>query len=186
MEIRPMSASDVDRLGDIDATVEASRYLHVERTGQGLAAAWRVQERPLREKRIDPNRVDDELHFAVKQVAAGIEEGVALAVWHEGLMVGQLVARLDAPRGTLRLLDVRIDFDHRRQGLGSALLYRAIQEARERGLRAVSARTRANNFPAAALLLKAGFDLAGLDTQRESNHDLVKEAVTLFWYAVLD
>ena len=29
-------------------------------------------------------------------------------------------------------------------------------------------------------------DLAGVDTRRWSNHDLVKETVTLLWYAALD
>ena len=42
-----------------------------------------------------------------------------------------------------------------------------------------------NNVPAARFLAKAGFDLTGLDTHWGSNHDLVKEAVTLFWYAGL-
>ena len=32
----------------------------------------------------------------------------------------------------------------------------------------------------------AAVDLAGMDTHRRSNHDLVKEAVTLLWYAALD
>jgi hypothetical protein len=40
--------------------------------------------------------------------------------------------------------------------------------------------------PAARFLLKAGFDLCGVDTHFSSNHDLVKEAVSLFWYASLD
>ena len=31
-----------------------------------------------------------------------------------------------------------------------------------------------------------GFDLRGLDAARFSNHDLVKERVTLHWYAALD
>ncbi len=36
------------------------------------------------------------------------------------------------------------------------------------------------------MLAKSGFELAGVDDHRNSNHDLVKEAVTLFWYAPLD
>ena len=69
--------------------------------------------------------------------------------------------------------------------MGSALLFQSIQQARELGLRAVAAQTKTNNVPAANFLLRRGFDLAGLDTHFHSNHDLVKEAVTLFWYAML-
>jgi hypothetical protein len=50
----------------------------------------------------------------------------------------------------------------------------------------VAAETTTDNWPAAMLLTKCGFDLAGLDERRRTNHDLVKEAVTLFWYAALD
>ena len=62
----------------------------------------------------------------------------------------------------------------------------AITRARELELRAVSAQTPANNFPACQLLLRCAFELAGLDTKRHSNHDIVKEAATLIWYAALD
>jgi hypothetical protein len=53
-------------------------------------------------------------------------------------------------------------------------------------MRAVRATSLTNNVPAAHFLAKAGFDLAGVDTHYRSNHDLVKETVTLFWYAAFD
>ena len=86
----------------------------------------------------------------------------------------------------MELIDLRVDYEYRGQGLGSALLYHVINRARETGMRAVTATTLTNNLPAARFLLKAGFDLAGVDTHFASNHDLVKEAVALFWYAALD
>ena len=66
------------------------------------------------------------------------------------------------------------------------MMFQVIAQAREQGLRAVTAESTTDNMPAARFLLKCGFDLAGLDAQRLSNHDLVKEAVTLTWYAALD
>jgi ribosomal protein S18 acetylase RimI-like enzyme len=79
-----------------------------------------------------------------------------------------------------------VDYDLRRQGLGMALVYQIVQKTREAELRAVTAETRTNNFPANQLLLKCGFDLGGLDTRRHTNHDMVKESATLLWYASLD
>jgi hypothetical protein len=67
-----------------------------------------------------------------------------------------------------------------------ALIYRAINRARDLELRAVFAEVPANNFPANQLLLKCSFELAGVDTRRHSNHDVVKESATLLWYAALD
>lgn len=186
MEIRPATAADLDRLADVDATIESARYLHLERSGQGLDVSWKLEERPLRSKLIDNNALDDERRFSLRQVLSGIEEGVGLAAEHEGDLIALAVAQLDPAAGVLRVLDLRVDYDQRRQGIGSGLLFQIISTARERGLRAVAARTLTNNLPANQFLAKAGFELGGVDTHFVSNHDLVKEAVTLFWYAALD
>ena len=76
MEIRAMTAGDLGAIGDIDATVESSHYLHVERAGEGLAFSWKTQLRPLREKRTHRHALDDEREFAIKQIIAGAEEGI--------------------------------------------------------------------------------------------------------------
>ena len=117
---------------------------------------------------------------------SGIEEGVGLAAEHEGDVVALGVAQVDPVISSLRLLDLRVDYDQRRQGIGSAMLYQLIATARERGCRAVTAHTLTNNVTASAFLAKAAFELGGLDTHFLSTHDLVKEAVTLFWYTALD
>ena len=186
MEIRPAVAGDLERLADIDGTIESSRYLHLERSGEGLAISWKLQERALHSKLIDNNAPDDQRRFAMRQVISGIEEGAALAAEHEGDLVALAIAQADAAAGLLRLIDLRVDYDQRRQGIGSALLFQLISAARERGLRAVAARSQSNNLPASQFLAKAGFELNGVDTHFSSNHDLVKEAVSLFWYAALD
>jgi GNAT superfamily N-acetyltransferase len=186
MQIRPARPEDLERLIDIDGTIESSVYLHLERGGEGLAANWRLEERPLREKLLDANAVDADRQFALKQLVGGIEEGVVLVAEHADQLVALAFAQPDPERQTLRVLDVRVDYDFRRQGLGSAMLFQIIAHAREAGHRAVTATTLTNNLPAAQFLAKAGFDLGGVDTHFRTNHDLVKEAVTLFWYAALD
>jgi RimJ/RimL family protein N-acetyltransferase len=186
MEIRPVQPSDLDDLFDIDGTVQSSEYLHLERAGEGLAVTWKLEQRPLREQRIAPNRMGDEQKFVLRQVVSGADEGLALLAEHEGQKTALLLAQPDPRYGTLRLADLRVDYDFRREGLATALLFRAINEAREKGLRAVTAETLTDNVPAAKLLSKCGFDLAGVDAQRHTNHDLVKEAASLLWYVALD
>ena len=185
MQIRPAVSSDIDHLLDIDGTITSNNYLHVERSGEGFAQTWKLEERPLRSKLIEPNTPSDELRFAMKQIVGEIDDGLALVADHGGNAVGLLLAQIDQSKSLLKLLDIRVDHDYRGQGVGSALLFQSIQHARELKLRAVSAQSKSNNLPAANFLLKRGFDLAGLDTHLDSNHDLVKEAVTLFWYAAL-
>jgi ribosomal protein S18 acetylase RimI-like enzyme len=186
MEIRPIRPADLNDMAEIDGTVESVEYLHLERTGEGLSVTWKLTERPLREARTERNRLTDDALFVARQLASGADEGLALVAEHEGQKVALLLAQPMPQYGTLRLTDLRIDFDFRRQGLGTALLYQAIQHARGLELRAVTAETRTDNVPAARLLQKCGFDLAGVDAQRHSNHDLVKEVASLIWYAALD
>ncbi|HZL35794.1 MAG TPA: GNAT family N-acetyltransferase [Tepidisphaeraceae bacterium] len=185
MEIRRAQSADLERMHDIDGTIESSHYLHVDRSGEGLAAQWRLEERPLREKRIERNRPADAGQFLLKQIVRGADEGTVLLAEHEGLIVALLVVQPLPDFGTTKVIDLRVDFDYRRQGLAMAMLYQVIAESREREFRAVAAECRTDNIPACRLFAKLAFDLAGLDTQRHSNHDLVKESATLFWYAGL-
>jgi ribosomal protein S18 acetylase RimI-like enzyme len=110
---------------------------------------------------------------------------VAILAEHDDQKVALLVAQPSPQTGTMRVADLRVDYDFRRQGLATAMLFQVIAEARARELRAVTAESRANNIPLNQLLEKLGFELAGLDTHRHSNHDLVKESATLLWYAPL-
>jgi ribosomal protein S18 acetylase RimI-like enzyme len=186
MQIRPATVADLDQLADIDGTIESARYLHLERAGEALALTWKLDERPLREKLIDPNPLDDERRFAMKQIFTGADEGYALVAEHDDVVVAALVAQPDVLAARLRILDLRVDYDFRRQGVGMAMVFQSIQHARENKLRAVTIESLTNNLPASQFLLKCGFDISGLDTQRHSNHDLVKESATLIWHAALD
>ena len=186
MQIRPMTSADLPRLADIDATIESTKYLHVDRQGENLSLSWKLEERPLREKLIQSNPLDDECAFLVKQIATGIDEGVLLVAEHDDVLVGLLVAQPEPTTGVLHVRDVRIDYDFRRQGVAMAMIYQVIQHAREAGLRAVAGMTRTSNYPASAFFARCGFELAGVNTHRQSNHDLVKEEVTLYWYVTFD
>jgi GNAT superfamily N-acetyltransferase len=186
MQIRPATLADLDRIREIDATIESTQYLHLERNGDPPTVNWSLVPRPLRTKLLDNNAVTDDLRFSLKQVLGGAEDGLGLSFEHEGDLAALAVARIDADANVLRLLDLRVDYDLRRQGIGTAMLFRLIAAAREREFRAVTAVTLTNHFPACQFLIKASFELTGHDTHLHSNHDLVKEAVSLFWYSPLD
>jgi ribosomal protein S18 acetylase RimI-like enzyme len=186
MQIRPAQLADLDRLPDIDGTIESAEYLHLEHSGEGLSINWKLDLRPLRSKLIEANALDDEKRFMIKQILSGADEGIVLIGEHDDSSVALAAAHPDMSHGTMRLIDLRVDYDFRRQGIGSVLMYQIIQQARDKSLRAVQAKTIANNLPANRMLQKLAFELAGLDTHRQSNHDMVKEVATLFWYAALD
>ena len=186
MQVRPMTPADLAELDEIDATVESRDYLHLAREGEGLASVWRLEQRPLRETLIEPNRVGDDLRFAYKSVVGGVEEGATFTLEAEGRPVAAAVAMLRPDRGLLELIDLRVDYDHRREGFAMAMLFALTAAAREREVRAVHAAVPANNGPACELLLRVGFELCGFDERRFSNHDLVKESATLLWYSAVE
>ncbi len=186
MQIRPMTEHDLDDVTEIDATIHSPSYLHVDQTGDDLGRSWRLERRPRREKLVQPNPLDDDARFYLKQILTGAEEGGALVADYNGEILAFLMQRLEPETRTMRVIDLRVDFDRRREGIGSALVFQAIREAREQSLRAVLVETLTDNAPANEFLQRCGFELTGIDLRRWSNHDLVKEAVALFWYAPLD
>lgn len=185
MHIRPMQPGDLEQLTDVDGTIESTHYLHLSEAGDTPLKNWKLEERVLRQKRIGQNPLLDETRFAIKQIVTGGDEGLALAAEHEQRVVALLVAQPQPSLSVLHLLDLRVDYDFRRQGVGTGLLLAAVQQARQDGFRAVSIETRTDNHPINTLLGRLHFELTGVDTHRRTNHDLVEEAVTLFWYIPL-
>src|SRR5688500_14306342 len=130
MEIRPAKPADLDDVAEIDGTIESASYLHLDRAGEGLAVSWKLAERPLREPRILPNRMDDERRFLLKQVSTSmIDDGLALVAEHDGTAVALLLAQVEPTRKAIRIHDLRVDFDHRREGLATAMLFQVIATA---------------------------------------------------------
>ena len=50
-------------------------------------------------------------------LVTGADEGAALVAEHEGINVALLVAQQQPAFGTIRLVDLRVDYDHRRDGI---------------------------------------------------------------------
>ena len=186
MNIRPAVAGDLPLIEEIDCVIESTEYLHIDRAGEGLSLSFKLGKRPLREKLILGNALNDDTHFLLKQIATGMDEGICRVAQHEDRLVAMMLAQADPMLGTMRVIDIRVDCEFRRQGLATVMLYQLIEEAKEADLRAVSILTQTNNAPAAAMLEKLGFELSGLDTRRLSNHDLVKESATLIWYYAIN
>lgn len=186
MNIRLSQLPDLERLTEVDATIESLNYLHIERTGEGLESRWQLIVRPLPSKLIESNALTTDVQFEIKQLLLGVEDGICIGLEMDGELVAHCAAKIELASGTLRIVDIRVDYDQRRQGIASAMLFQLISAAREKELRAVAIRTDTRNHPMNTLLSKLGFDLAGLDTHLLSNHDLLKESVALFWYMALD
>ena len=185
MLIRPLKPADLDDVVEIDATIESEHYLHLTRQqadeDDPFTLSWSLEPRELRRPLAESNLPDDSLRLRYRQVAEGVVDGLALCVEVGNEPVSSLLAETDHDTNALRLIDLRTDSDHRREGFASALLYQAITHARDAEHRALLTSTRANQHPAAVLLAKTGFALTGLDETATSNHDVVAERATVMW-----
>ena len=183
MQIRPIQPSDLDALDEIDATIQSDSYLHVDRSAEALNVHFKIESRPLPDRRSESNPIDDDLRFRFKQIASGIDDGFCMVAEHDDFPIASALAIENVD--LVELIDLRVDYDRRREGFGSALMFQVINYARERECRAIRVFVRTGNGPFNAMLAKLGFEIAGIDTQRHSNHDLVKEQTTLIWYLQL-
>lgn len=79
--------------------------------------------------------------------------------------------------------ELAVDTQFRGQGVGQALLNRAIAWARERGFPGIMLETQDNNVPACKLYAKCGFVLGGFDRYTFSNFPQAGE-IALYWYLI--
>jgi ribosomal protein S18 acetylase RimI-like enzyme len=101
-----------------------------------------------------------------------------------GVLVGdELVACIEIWREEwskrLRVTELWVAEDYRRQGIGAALMSLAKQRARELHCRAVMLETQTNNEKAIAFYLSQGFSFFGFDRSAYGNRDVDNRKVRL-------
>jgi ribosomal protein S18 acetylase RimI-like enzyme len=102
--------------------------------------------------------------------------------WQRG--EGFLVAEVDEEvRGYVDMLarpwqrmgwvaNLAVDRGYRRQGIGTALMRRARQWARQQGLRVILAEATTKNYPALCFYRKLGFEFCGFNDHYYTNQDI--------------
>jgi ribosomal protein S18 acetylase RimI-like enzyme len=78
--------------------------------------------------------------------------------------------------------NVAVDPKHRKQGIGRALIARAVEWAKERKLPGMMLETQNNNVPACCLYERCGFELRGFDTHLYKALNPDTDEIALYWY----
>ena len=86
----------------------------------------------------------------------------------------------------LRITELWVDPNHRRQGIGKLLMDFAFMKANEYHARAVILETQATNVDAIQFYLARGFGFFGVDLYSYSNQDIVSKEVRLELGVVLE
>lgn len=180
--IRPLAETDVSGLDQIDANFESDRFLDVEKAIDGLGVSWRLVERPL-----DPPFVSTDYTFQPGERSALVErlrqkDGLYLIAEDDARPVAFLDVEAERWRKTANVWHLFVDRAHRRAGLGTQLIQRAIDWARGVGLRGIVCETQTNNWAACNFYQELGFQLGGIDDHFYSNEDVTLREVALFWW----
>ncbi|WP_363796348.1 GNAT family N-acetyltransferase [Lysobacter firmicutimachus] len=143
---------------------------------EGGAIAYDIEPLPPYRKRYGDEPGDEDLdeHFEGEQ-AAGF-----LAIL-DGAVIGRVLVST-AWNGLALIDDIAVDAGQRRSGAGAALLQRATDWARERGLPGVVLETQDRNVAACRFYARHGFVLGGYDRMHYAHDPALREETALFWY----
>ena len=70
------------------------------------------------ERLISSIALDDDRPFLYRQIVGGIDDGMVLVADYAGSIVAAVLAQTQGD--VLKLIDLRVDFDHRREGFGNS------------------------------------------------------------------
>ncbi|TKJ30994.1 MAG: hypothetical protein CEE40_02770 [Chloroflexi bacterium B3_Chlor] len=185
MEYKPLVQDSIPRLQEIRADYVSDRHLRVTKTGDGLQVGFALRieglEQPFRSQGISIVRQKDK-DLVRSRIG---QHALQLVVEENGRLVGLLDAQVEAWRRVLKVWNLLVDEEYRRQGIGTELMRRAHEFARENDCRAIAAETQTTNWPALKFYLKMGFRVCGVDDHSYTNRDVERKEVALFLYREL-
>jgi ribosomal protein S18 acetylase RimI-like enzyme len=187
MEYETLTEEHLPRLGEIRADYVSDKYLRVVKaTGEGpLATGYRLEadelHPPFRSQGLSIVRAKDRDEIAARMA----EHNLQLVVEEDRRLIALLDAEIETWRGVLKVWNLLVDEEHRRQGIGTELMHKAEQFAAQHHCRAITVEAQATNWPALSFYTKIGFGICGVDDHFYTNRDLERKEVALFLYREL-
>ena len=167
MIIRPAELADINTCLDIDHTCYTDHVwqMKVEDGERKTAVTFDVI-------RI-PRRMKVEYPRDVQQLVGDWQRNEGFLVADlEGEVAGYIDV-IDSPwQKTAWIVNLAVDPEQRRQGVGKALVLNVRQWARGQGLRALMAEATTKNYPALCFFQKLGFQFCGFNDHYYTNEDI--------------
>ena len=148
-----------------------------------MAFALRVEQlsSPFRSQGLSIVRRRDREEIKSRMGAGSLQ----LVVEENGRLIALLDSEIESWRRVLRVWNLLVDEEHRRQGIGTGLMHRAEEFGIKHHCRAISVEAQATNWPARGFYMKMGFEICGVDDHYYTNRDLERKEVALFLYREL-
>jgi GNAT superfamily N-acetyltransferase len=133
--------------------------------------AWRI------ELVLKPFDVPLEKKYKGRLFEEHVYEPRAFAALLNEEKVGWIELGYDAWNNKMRVWEFLVEEEFRRKGIGTVLMKRAVDVARQKRARMVVLETQSCDVPAINFYLKQGFDLVGFDLAAYSNEDIERKEV---------
>jgi ribosomal protein S18 acetylase RimI-like enzyme len=186
MEYTPLTEAHLPRLSEIRAEYVSDRCLCLTSAGDGntqvqLALRAQALDEPFRSQGLSIIRQKDRDEIRRRMG----QQVLQLVVEEEGRLIAILDAEVERWRRALKIWNLLVDQQFRRQGIGTRLMQRATEFAKKSNCRAISVEAQATNWPALCFYTKLGFQICGVDHHFYTNRDLERKEVALFLYREL-
>ncbi len=174
MRPAPLVEEHIARLPEIRADYVSDRCARVSRGGEAPEVTFTLRVEhlsgPFRSQGLSIVRRRDQEEVRGRMGPGSLQ----LVVEDQGRLIALLDAEVESWRRVLRIWNLLVDEEYRRQVIGT-----------ERRCRAISVETQATNWPALSFYLKLGFEVCGVDDHYYTNRDLERKEVALFMYREL-
>jgi ribosomal protein S18 acetylase RimI-like enzyme len=170
--IKELDEAGIEDVGQIDGrfVIDSQLMLHAENN----QIRSTVIDLPPREKRYAQEKIDYSAYMADR------EKAVFLAYVDEDI-AGQIILRKNWNKYAY-IEDIAVDVKFRRLGVGRALIDRARQWARQRGLPGIMLETQTNNVGACRFYESCGFKIGGFDNLLYRGLDADTDEAAVFYY----
>lgn len=167
IEIRPALSTDFEALLAIGLSNRTEYVWQMDRLveeGQ-ITISFREVRLPRAILIDNPNPVES------WQKVAKSSSGILVAIL-QGSPVGYIILDESMVPNGVWIRNLAVAEQHRRQGIGSALLISAQEWAIQRRLRKIILETQSKNYPAIRMAIKLGFELSGYNDRYYANQDI--------------
>lgn len=136
--------------------------------------SYTIVDVPPYPKQYGAERVDPDSYIASP-------DRVVFFAWLEDKPIGQIRMQKNW-NGYAYIEDIAVDPEYRGEGIGRALMQRAIEWAKAKGFPGIMLETQDNNVAACRLYARCGFELRGFDTHLYKASDPFTDEIALYWY----
>ena len=167
IEIRPINSEDVKSLKSIDHAGNTTHVWQMERKiDEGQVTINFREIRLPRKVRVEYPR---KLSYLTNSISS--DETILVARLEE-ITIGYVRVKVLPTINSLSVVDLVVDKDQRRQGVGSALVFAAQEWGIQHGLRRMILETQSKNYAAIQLAQKLGYEFCGYNDHYYENQDI--------------